>query len=302
MTYKKMTIADWIQVEDNPIQRNTEQRAATAHHLFTPSPTHSFVFAVELPSGKLVKLDGHTRALLWKRKQVQPPPFVLVGIIPAKDRAEAEELYQHFDSKNALETMRDKVAGAFNRHNFKPQSGLVRSGNLTTALRMAYGVLVGLSANSGLSGTKGGNQQEVSKADVYLMIDEFSLEIHALDGFGLGQGRLPSGGIAAFLLSMRRHGSKVTPFWQAVFGNGGEKSGGYMDGVQAAYELIERRDGYGGSASFLLCAKLLAAIDKWLNDELLGRLPSPINTRGYLAGHERPLERLLKKADLKKAA
>lgn len=73
MSYRKMLVEDWIKVEDNPIQRDTEKHAAKAKHLMTPHPSHSFVFAAELPNGKLIKLDGHTRALMWRRKDVSPP-------------------------------------------------------------------------------------------------------------------------------------------------------------------------------------------------------------------------------------
>lgn len=303
MSYRKMLVEDWIKVEDNPIQRDTERHAAKAKHLLTPHPTHSFVFAAELPSGKLIKLDGHTRALLWRRKEVDAPTQVQVGIIPVNSREEAEKLYKDFDSKEALETMRDKVSGAFNRHDFEPQSGLVASGNLTTALRMAYAVLVGSSAAAGVSGPKAGKSATAAKADIYLMIDEFSPELHALDGFGLGQGRIPSGAIAAFILSFRRYGHKVVPFWRGVFADTGEKSGGYMDGVQAVSELIlGRRGRYGGTASFDLCTRALAAVEKWMNDEMLFRIPAPMNTIGYLVGHERPTERLIKKSDIGKKA
>lgn len=305
MAYRKMLTAEWIAVEDNPIQRDTERHAAKAKHLLTPHPTHSFVFAAELPSGKLIKLDGHTRALMWKRKDVGPPMQVQVGIIPVKDRAEAERLYKDFDSRDALETMRDKVSGAFNRHNFEPQSGLVQTGSLTSALRIAQGVLTGgtvsRGAGAGSSPKNGTNQSVLARKDVYEMIDEWSYELHALDGFGLAQGRISSGVIAAFLLSYRRHGHKVTPFWQGVFANQGSKTGGQMDAIQAVCELIlGRRGSYGGSASADMCSRCLGGVNKWLRDELIFRIPSPIDTLGYLDGHEAPRERLIKKADIGK--
>ncbi len=302
---KKMLSEDWIKVEDNPIQRDTERHAAKANHLRTPHPTHAFVFAAELPSGKLIKLDGHTRALLWKRKEVTAPMQVTVGIIPVKDRAEAEMLYKDFDSREALETMRDKVSGAFNRHDFAPKSGLVAAGNLTSALRIAYGVLTGGTVKrgaSGGSGNAGEASRKLRKTDVYDMIDEFSYELHALDGFGLRQGFVPGGVVGAFLLSYRRYGHKITPFWQGVFANTGDKIGGNMDAIQATYELIlGRRRKYGGSAAADLCARCLWAVEKWMKDEPLSSMPRPMDTLGYLVGCEKPPERLIKKKDLERA-
>lgn len=292
---KKMLVEDWIKVEDNPIQRDTEKHAAKAKHLMTPHPSHAFVFAAELPSGKLIKLDGHTRALMWKRKDVEAPVQVQVGIIPVKDKAEAEQLYKDFDSREALETQRDKVYGAFGKHNFDPVSSLLQTGSITAALRIAWAVLQGATVSRGTGGSP------LNRVDVYVMIDEFSYELHALDGFKLGTGQAPSAVIAAFLISYRKYGHKLTPFWRGVFGNTGSKIGSEMDAVQAIHELIlKRRGSYGGSAMGDMCARCLMGVEKWLADETLSQIPRPLDTLGYLAGHERPNERLIKKNDIGK--
>lgn len=292
MTYRKMLVEDWIKVEDNPIQRDTEKHAVRAKHLLTPHPSHSYVFAAELPSGKLIKLDGHTRALMWRRKDVAAPMQVFVAVIPCKDKAEAEQMYKDFDSKDALETTKDKVYGAFNRHNFEPISGLLQTGSITAALRIAWGVHGGGTVSRGSAGS------QIGKSDIYTMIDEFSYELHALDGFKLQQGAVPSAVVAAFVLSYRRYGHKLTPFWRGVFGNTGTKLGAEMDGVQAIHELIlKRRGSYGGSAMADMCARCLMAVEKWLKDESLTQIPRPLDTLGYLVGYEQPNERLIKKVD-----
>ena len=66
----RMSVDEWIKVKANPRQRDTEKHAAKAKHLLTPSPDHAHVSAARLPNETLVKLDGHTRALLWKRGTV----------------------------------------------------------------------------------------------------------------------------------------------------------------------------------------------------------------------------------------
>ena len=160
-----MKVHEWIAVEDNPIQRDTERHAAKAKHLLTPLPTHYFVFAAELPGGTLIKLDGHTRALMWKRGDI-PYPLdgkVTVGIVPVKTRAEAEVMYKTFDSKDALETMRDKVSGAFNRFGFEPKSALMQQGNIVQGLRIAYGVYLGGSVKTGTAGTQSPRRTDKQK-------------------------------------------------------------------------------------------------------------------------------------------
>lgn len=294
----EMSVDRWIEVKDNPIQRDTERHAAKAKHLLTPLPTHRFVFAGRLPNGDLVKMDGHTRALLWQRGQVPSPATVTVGIVPIASLEEAESLYKTFDSQNALETMRDKVSGAFNRLTFEPQSGLLQHGSLTYALRTAYTILKGYSSTS----TGGKNLEELRKTDIYTMINEFSPEIFTLDGFGLRQGSIQSGIVAAFLISTRKYGHKITDFWRAVFADAGTKSAGKMDAVQALNELIMQRRGQaGGQVAFDLCCRALMAVEKWLADELLSAIPRPLDTTGYFDGYTPPTERLIKAADIKRA-
>lgn len=308
---RKMLTEEWIRVADNPIQRDTEKHAAKAKHLMTPHPTHSVVHAAELPSGKLVKLDGHTRALMWKRKDIPAPTQVTVVVYMAKDMAEVEQLYKDFDSKDALETNRDKAFGAFRRHNFQPQSDLLASGALTYALRLAYGVNIGLRVTSAMSpspsNSSGKTKSEdtatmrVKAADIYTMVDEFSYELNALDAFGLGRGSIPAGIVAAFIVSYRRYGRKVTPFWTGVFGGHGSKISGQMDAIQALIELmLSRRGHYGGKSAADMFARALMAVEKYLKDEMLFSIPRPLDTTEYLVGHERPTERLIKKADIGK--
>lgn len=304
---KRMLTKDWIEVQDNPIQRDTERHAAKAKHLRTPHITHSVVHAAELPNGKLVKLDGHTRALLWRRKEIEVPVQLQVVVYPVKNMAEAEQLYQDFDSSAALETTRDKVSGAYSKHHFNPHSALLQSGNIVQALRMAQGVLLGGSVKTAAGTGKGANtsprQKEVSNASIYNMIDEWSGELHALDGFGLRQGQITTGIMGAFLVSFRKYGTKVTPFWQGVFANTGNKIGDHMDGIEAVAQLIavhKGRNSHSKMKTADLAARALMAVEKWLKDELLGRMPSPLDTTGYLEGAKQPTERLIKKADLER--
>lgn len=309
---KKMLTEDWIAVRDNPIQRDTERHALKAVHLRTPHPTHSVVHAAEMPGGQLIKLDGHTRALLWKRKEIPAPMQVTVIVYPVKDKTEAEQLYKDFDSKEALETMADKVSGAYNKHNFNPKSSLLQRGNIVQALRMAYGVLIGGTVKTGAAGGPGhqrtpsegkdrrtDKQITVAAADVYTMINEFTYELHTLDAYGLRQGQITAAVIGAFLISSRKYGHKVTPFWTAVFTGQGSKSGGQMDGIQAVNELMLSVKG-ANNAKLQVAAtasRILNALEKWLKDEWFYSLPRPIDTTGYLTGHEQATERLIKRDD-----
>lgn len=293
---RTMTVREWIAVPDCPIQRDTERHAARATHLMTPLSIHSIVYAAELPDKSLVKLDGHTRALLWKKNQVKHPAEITVILLPVKDMEEVKQLYQTLDSKDALETQRDKVSGAFGNLGFSPDSPLLQRGSITTALRMSYVAMMGGNVQDA------GYRRKVSAAkgttkgmpDIYVLIYEFQNELFALDSFGANH--IPSGVITAFILTYRKYGKRIAPFWTALFGNGGEKMGGKMDAVQALAELMLQRKGRtaGSSATYDLASRAVNAAEKWLENEYFSSIPRPIDITNYIA-NVKPSEVLLKK-------
>lgn len=273
MSTVKMSVVDWIEVQDCPIQRDTIKHAAKARHLRKPLPIHAYVSAAKLPTGHLVKLDGHTRAYLWQQGEVEAPPGVTVTVIPVKDMQEALDLYKTFDAKEALETPNDKVSGAFHGIGFQPKSPLLTRGSLSMALRIAWSVTQGFSPATG-----GGTLPK--GADVYRLINEFSAELLDLDSFNLGLRDASTGILAAVLISLRKHGQKVMPFWRAVFNDEGVKHSGRMDAVQACHELIIQKHNYGGSAAGETTARALMAVEKWFLGERFVGIPRAL----YLTG------------------
>ncbi len=270
MTTLKMTVEEWIKVQDNPRQRDTERHALKAKHLYEPQPTHAFVAAAKLPNGTLIKLDGHTRAYMWKRKLVTPPKAVEVNVVAVSSVEGAAELYTHYDSKYALETAVDQVSGGFREIGFAPKSTLLRTGRIGTALRVAYVVVKGHSA--------------AKKVSPYEMINEFAAEILALDDLELPQGSASSAIQAAFFLTYRKHGDSCLPFWRAVFSNAGVKQGEAMDGVQALHELILERRGRNAGSAWIndVCARACWALEKYLIGDMLHIPPRPVDLATYL--------------------
>lgn len=285
MTTKKMSVEEFIALPDNPIQRNTERHLQKAKHLLTPLPHHSHVAAAQLPGGRLIKLDGHTRALAWKRNIIPRPANLEVHIFEAKNMEEVAEFYKPFDSKDALETTPDKVSGALNGMGYTPQSGLIASGAFNEALRYAWNGIYGYG-------------RELRWRDVYEAINEFAAEIIAVDELLLRKGQLPAGIISAIILSYRKHGDEVIPFWKAVIANAGQKSNGRMDGVQAVNELVlgRRGKGAGGSHALDILGRALSALEKYLADETLPGIPKPIELTSYVTSTGvRPKYKLIKK-------
>ena len=268
----RISTDEWIATKDNPIQRDTERHAQKAKHLLTPLPVHAVVAAARLPSGKLVKLDGHTRALLWARGIVPKPKQIEVHVYEVTSIEEAAKLYKTFDSKEALETTPDKVSGALKGMGYAPQSGLIASGAFNSALRLAWVAVYGYG-------------QEYRPKDVYETIDEFAAEIIALDEMELRKGQMSTGLMAAFFISFRKHGDKILPFWKAVVANAGTKGGGHMDAVQAVNELIlqqKSKHHYGYSAAFDTVGRALTAVERWLKGDDFQSIPRPLDVTAYL--------------------
>lgn len=109
-----MTVEEWIAVTPNPHQRDTAKRLDKAWHLRDTKPLHAHVWAARLPSGNLVKIDGHTRALGWATGKIPRPSSdqVIVHVVPARDINEAAEYYWHIDTKDAAKKACDYLYGA----------------------------------------------------------------------------------------------------------------------------------------------------------------------------------------------
>ncbi len=257
----KMTTAEWIAVRTNPIQRDTERHAQKAKHLHTPQDIHAVVFAARLPTGELVKLDGHTRAFLWQLGTIPSPKQITVIVTDVASDEEAAEQYKFHDSKDALEGTADKLSGALRGLKHTPKSSFIASGGFSSALRIAW---IGLF----------GHARNMRARDEYEAVATFLPEIAALDGMDLRRSQTSTGLTAAIILSYRRYGEAVLPFWHGVFTDAGDKRDGRMDAIQALHEItIKHRKRLGGTAAKELCSKALACIDKWLEGEMFNSLP-----------------------------
>ena len=286
----RMSTDEWIKVQDNPIQRDTERHAAKAKHLLTPLPVHSVVSAARLPGGGLIKLDGHTRALLWARGIVPKPKQIEVHLYEVASKEDAASLYKTFDSKDALETTPDKVSGALKGMGYAPQSGLIASGAFNSALTISWSVVYGYA-------------YEYRARDVYETINEFAAEIIAVDELGLRKGQIKGGIMAAIIISFRKHGDKIMPFWRAVVADAGTKAAGKMDAVQAVIEMTLGKAGHGQSAARDVMARALTGAEAWLKSEYFNRIPRPLDTSTYLevATHRKSKFKLVRKAKANKA-
>jgi hypothetical protein len=249
MRVQNMTVQQWATVSDNPRQRDTEAHArkAAKKHLKTFSPAHLTVHAAELPNKKLIKLDGHTRGLLWSTGQLklQNGSKITVCVHPVKSIDEAKQLYNHFDDPGQTETPQDRATGASRESGVTLTTPWMMAGRFTTALQIA--------------------SEEGSKMDVYTTTAKWAAQLGMIDKLSIPAFKSSSGVVAAMLVSIKRDGDEALDFWKRFAGDDGMKVGLERDGVQMlieAYATSKAEGKFARHNHVELCEKALAAYER----------------------------------------
>lgn len=260
------TPAQWTRVRENPRQRDTARHALKMEkHLQVAVPQHSVVAAARLPSGELVKLDGHTRDLLWQEGRIPVPHVIMVLVFLAADMAEVKQMYEKYDNSLPVETKADKICGAFREHDVYPKSSILQRGALSYTLGMA---------ELAITGSVGASSRGV---DPYVSVNAWRDEIILLDRTILGHGtrRLHSGILAAILLTLRKRGAySVDPFWELYLDP--DESGGIRDPHNVLLNHLYRRQAMrttgGRDNTRAITEKALSACEHYLAGNLVKSL------------------------------
>ncbi len=189
-----LDIDRWIDVPDNPAQRDTKKHAARAvkSHLKAFAVTHDKVSAATIDGEIVCKIDGHTRAWLWKSCALERPPrgVVYVDLYEVQSIREAADIYRQFDSPYAVETTNDRMCGAARLSGLRLTSPLLKQHKLMVATQIASSKLTG----------KQSQRYDGIEND---LISLWSSELAALDCLQLPAGSLPSSVISLALLLFR---------------------------------------------------------------------------------------------------
>ena len=249
----RMTFAEWANVKDNPIQRDTERHARLAKkkHLSSASVSHSIVSAAQLPTGELVKLDGHTRSFLWASGELEiPSDFLTVNVFPVSDLDATMVLYKTFDNASASEDSTDRLQGAFRLVGFKPKSEALAKGGLTGALKLIN------EFNSG-----------GVDLDIYQAIPAWIENIEKLDTVSSSFQIWTVPVIAAGLITHKIYGDDVLEFWRGYSKDLGTKTGSVRCPIQALTDLMAAkrisRQNLGRANHIDILSKAVSCVEKW---------------------------------------
>lgn len=263
MGFKKMSVDEWIKVQSNPRQRDTERHASKAKHLIKFHPTHDTVFAAQLPGGILVKLDGHTRAYLWESGALERPSCVQVMIYPVSGMAEAKEYYTHYDSRPALEDSMDQVSGALSEAGLKPVSGLIKyKANLSAFKKL-----------------------DAANKSIYIKLSGWRREIELLDSIGYSKNAMHAGGVLGALVLLRLFQiEQVIRFLTSIKDDVGTKTKDGLDAVQMFKKIHDRKqEGHSEEVIYELAGKMIALFKGFVRGQRYAVCPQAVDVRELLA-------------------
>jgi len=277
-----MCFEDWVALPNHPRQRPTDKHAKqTAKSIHAEDyGTHRKVCAVRIgPTGTLYKADGHTRTYHWTQGSLTPPETVQCDIYEAEDEEDFDQLYYSFDSTKSTKSASDDLFGMFNDLGLEFKTPRLRAGGVKTALNEAWG---------GPHDTKA----------TFKLIQEWRDELLLTDALyddgadpprGLKSKGHPNALVAAMLLSFRRYGAEVSPFWSDVTADVGGKNGRVMDCVEAANRLLreKKNSGGGGAAAKELMERLLSTVVQWRKGGEYTHLPKATSSSSFRQAAEK---------------
>lgn len=247
-----MRTQDFIAVPDSRIQRDTEARAPKMRKILKEKflPSQLDVQIAVLPDGERCKLNGHTRAFLWREGSIPTPEFVHVTEYKVNSYEEADELYRTFDNAKSVETAADKTYGAMRKLDIKFTSTYSRNNKFISTLKL-------ISKNS---------MHKDQEAMLAFWLDElYALdELHANNKFFI----YPLA--AAFLITARLYGPNARDFWKRVVEHSGIKDARGYDVVEALSLYVKKRvaekNWGGGSSCTQLAGIAIGAFLEWQRD------------------------------------
>jgi hypothetical protein len=272
-----MTVEEWIRVPDHPRQRNTvyHARVASKKHLRTPHPFHIRVEAAVHPvTGQLHKVDAHTRAYLWNKGSLSPAPdYVFALIYLPDDEDEFNLFYLSHDNQGASKTSADDLYGLLNEMGLLDvlTSSLLRGGKFGQALATVWGWSGGIKAR----------WDEVPE-----LIQQWVPELLMADE--CCSPRMNGTTLACIMLTCRRYGKAVIPFWSAVGQGQGQKTNGVSDPVQAAIDVINQTRPSTQAGRLELLGRLLTCVERNRKGKWSKAMPRVTNVEKFRAKLRHP--------------
>jgi hypothetical protein len=259
----EMDAQAWLDLPGHPRRRDTKRQSQKAHwdraRRASDATKESlrWVVAAEY-DGKVWKVQGHARGLLWQNGGLERPATVFATVYRCRSWESLLELYSSYDSKDAAETALDKVYGAYRQHGLTLTSKRLRYGMIAEALWLAMRGVASKSETGAASG--------LEELDVYEAVGMFREELLMLDSVNPDPDVFQTGVVAAALLGLAVEPTGL-PFFGALARNEGSKRGHLLDPVEASRAHIESvkksKSSWVKAQHEDLCGRILRAYFTW---------------------------------------
>ncbi len=276
----EMPVEDWVALEGHPRQRDTEKRARSPHWELAREATGpalavlASVTAGEL-AGRRIKVDGHTRALLWSTGGLPDPGTVTVTVYRCADEQHLLELYEHFDSPHASKKTADTVDGALRDVGVKLTSKRLNDG-IADALGIAWrGVARSHEKRAGLP-----------ELDVYGVVKHFARELEMLDAINPPNQAFYSGVLGGALIALALDPRSIEFFKLLITADPSDVKPGFLSPADALRAELAVLKGLGSARikayNETLAGQTLSAVEAWRH--------GPGDLRYWISGHLEPLD------------
>ena len=255
-----MTPDEFVEIPENPRQRNTHRHAAKAcrRHLREGHHAHAKVNIAILPGGQRFKLDAHTRAFLWLDGRLPAPAQLSVDVWECKSLEEVEELYLTFDNRDAAEQNNALLFGTLRSKGLELTSTLLLNAGIYAALQHIFGTQIDVA---------------IDTPDVIVST------LKTIDEYGFTGHRINSGLLAAMIATVHRDGIKALEFWRKHIDDEGIKQGKTWDGVYGIMIIQERASRNGGTGREIMresMRRALSCYNAYTNNKMLRQNASEI--------------------------
>lgn len=256
-----MPIEEFLSIPPYRGQRDTGRHAKRMVGTLqaAPSETLTDIAVLVYPDGRREVADGNTRQELWRDGRLSKPMKVHAKLyyLSANDsEAEAKTIYVGYNNVASGKDAKDEVVSAMRRAGWEPRSAFCKAAKLKSALAYAEGNRLGL---------KGAVKGPLDYLDGWLP------QLSVLDEMlatGKERRRTAVAVLAAVLLSLRRHGKPVIPFWKIWFSNGWEGTE-VGDPINKLHGYITDRDRNNSSSTTIYGSLeiVIYIVERWLKGD-----------------------------------
>lgn len=263
---RTMTLRQWVDVPDAPVQRDTPKHWNKAKkYLSKLREAHRTVAMAVTDDGKEFKLDAHTRTYGWVNGLTDAvPDYVTVKITYVKDEQAVIDEYYTYDGTGQTKDAADQLYSAFKQFGISYNSPFF-SGckGIVSAMKEALYEIHKLYEVDGAP-------PNIRQVSVAACVQFFQEQLKALDALMPTKSRFSGPPTAAFLLAhfkyteLNKNVDDVLEFFRRYQNDEGVKNGKTHDTVYEVTKIMAKKGGGGAGHRLDRLSRILGCIERFV--------------------------------------